>query len=134
VTLPGWLASFNKVVTNRIQGKWAWLVPWWVVICHRGRKSGHLYRTPVNAYKHGDSLAVVLVYGEQTDWVRNVLAGGAQVVRAGRTRSLLNPRLVSPAEVPDPRARTIGRLSDNRVLLAELGDPVGPFGPGPRAD
>jgi deazaflavin-dependent oxidoreductase (nitroreductase family) len=134
VKLPSWLGRFNKVVTNRIQGKWAWLVPGWVVVCHRGRKSGRLYRTPVNAYKRGDKLAVVLMYGDQTDWVRNVLAGDAQVVWAGRTRDLVNPRLVSPDEVTNPRARAVGRLTNNRVLLAELGDPVGGFGPGPRAD
>jgi deazaflavin-dependent oxidoreductase (nitroreductase family) len=105
-----------------------------VVICHRGRKSGRLYRTPVNGYKRGDSLAVVLVYGDRTDWVRNVLAGDARVVRAGRTHALLNPRLVSPDEVSNPRAQAVGRLTNNRVLLAELGDPLGGFGPGPRAD
>ena len=134
MTLPSWLGRFNKVVTNRIQGIYAWLVPGWVVVCHRGRKSGRLYRTPVNAYKRGDSLAVVLMYGDQTDWVRNVLAGDAQVVSAGRTYTLLNPRIVSPDEVNNPRARTIGRLTNNRVLLAELRDPALGFGRGPRAD
>jgi deazaflavin-dependent oxidoreductase (nitroreductase family) len=132
--LPRWLARFNKVVTNRIQGTYAWLVPGWVVICHHGRKSGRLYRTPVNAYKQGDSLAVVLVYGDRTDWVRNVLAADAQVVRAGRTHALLNPRLVSPDDVSNPRARAVGRLTGNRVLLAELGQPAAGFGRGPRAD
>jgi len=132
--LPRWLARFNKLVTNRVQGTYAWLVPGWVVICHRGRNSGRLYRTPVNAYKRGDSLAVVLVYGERTDWVRNVLAGDAQVVRTGRTHALLDPRLVSPDEVDNPRARTVGRLTSSRVLLAELGQPFDGFGRGPRAD
>ena len=130
--LPRWLALFNKVVTNRVQGTWAWLVPGWVVICHRGRKSGRLYRTPVNAHKQGDTLAVVLVYGDRTDWLRNVLAGDSQVVRAGRTFDLVNPRLVSPDDVGNPRARAVGRLTDNKVLLAELGQPAPGFGPGPR--
>jgi deazaflavin-dependent oxidoreductase (nitroreductase family) len=134
VTLPHWLGRFNKVVTNRVQGTYAWLIPGWVVICHRGRKSGRLYRTPVNAYKEGDSLAVVLVYGERTDWLRNVLAGDAQVVRTGRTHALVNPRLVGPDEVSNPRARAVARLTDNKVLLAELGEPSKDFGRGPRAD
>ena len=130
--LPGWLGRFNKVVTNRVQGTYAWFIPGWVVICHHGRTSGRLYRTPVNAYKQGDTLAVVMVYGDRTDWVRNVLARDAQVVRAGRTHDLVNPRLVSPDEVGNPRARAVGRLTNNSVLLAELGTPEPGFGPGPR--
>jgi deazaflavin-dependent oxidoreductase (nitroreductase family) len=132
--LPAWLGRFNKVVTNRVQGTYAWLVPGWVVICHRGRTSGRLYRTPVNAYKHGDALAVVLMYGEHTDWLRNVLAGNAQVVRAGRTHALLDPRVVGPEEVGNPRARAVSRATGNRVLVAELGAPEPGFGRGPRAD
>jgi deazaflavin-dependent oxidoreductase (nitroreductase family) len=132
--LPRWLARFNKVVTNRVQGTYAWLVPGWVVICHRGRKSGRLYRTPVNAYKQGDALGVVLVYGERTDWLRNVLAGEAQVVRAGRTHDLLDPRVVEAGDVGVRRAQAVGRLTGNRVLVAELGPPAPGFGRGPRAD
>ena len=133
MTLPAWLGRFNKVVTNRVQGTYAWLVPGWVVIVHRGRKSGRLYRTPVNAYRQADSLFVVLMYGEQTDWVRNVLAARhAQVVRNGRTHPLLNPHIVDPNEVTGRRPRSIGKLTGNRVLVAELGDAEPGFGPGPR--
>ena len=130
--LPRRLGRFNKVVTNRVQGTFAWVVPGWVVICHRGRTSGRRYRTPVNGYRRGDSLAVVLVYGEQTDWLRNVLAGEAQVVSRGRTHALVDPRLVDPDEVADRRPRSIARLTGNRVLVAQLGAPEPGFGPGPR--
>jgi deazaflavin-dependent oxidoreductase (nitroreductase family) len=102
-----------------------------VVICHRGRKSGRLYRTPVNAYKRGSKLAIVVLYGEESDWVQNVLAGGGQVVRAGRTYELLNPRIVEP-DAAEGMARAVGRLS-GKVLLADLGDPQPGFGRGPRA-
>ena len=30
------------------------------------------YRTPVNAYKRGRTLAVVILYGERSDWVKNL--------------------------------------------------------------
>jgi deazaflavin-dependent oxidoreductase (nitroreductase family) len=131
VKLSRRVARFNRAVNNPIQGQYAWLLPPWVVICHRGRKSGRLYRTPVNAYKRGSKLAIVVLYGEESDWVQNVLAGGGQVVRAGRTYELLNPRIVEP-DAAEGMARAVGRLS-GKVLLADLGDPQPGFGRGPRA-
>ncbi len=87
VQLSRRVARFNREVNNPIQLTYAWLLPPWAVICHHGRRSGRPYRTPVNAYRHGQTLAVVILYGERSDWVQNVLAGGGEVVRAGRTVS-----------------------------------------------
>jgi hypothetical protein len=44
-------ARFNKRATNRIQGLYAWLLPPWAVILHRGRRSGREYRTPLFAFR-----------------------------------------------------------------------------------
>lgn len=132
--LPRRVARFNRRVNNPIQLRYAWLLPPWVVICHRGRRSGRLYRTPVNGYRHGSTLAVVILYGEHSDWVQNVLSGGAQVVRGGRTYELVRPRVLAPAEAADAAlaARWLGRLS-GKLLVAELSGPVGGFGRGPAA-
>jgi deazaflavin-dependent oxidoreductase (nitroreductase family) len=126
------VARFNRAVNNPIQRQYAWLLPPWVIISHRGRRSGRLYRTPVNAYKRGRTLAVVVLYGEESDWVQNVLAGGGQVIRAGRTYELVNPRLLDPAHADGVSgvARAIGRLSQ-KLLVAELGARADGFGPGP---
>ena len=132
-TLSRRVARFNRAVNNPIQSQYAWLLPPWVVVCHRGRRSGALYRTPVNGYRRGSTLAIVVLYGEESDWVRNVLAGPAQIVRAGRTHELRNPRVVGPLTEPLPApARAVGRLS-GKVLVGELGPPSGRFGRGPRA-
>ena len=130
VKLPRGLARFNRVVTNRIQGAYAWALPPWAVICHRGRRTGRAYRTPVVGFRRGGTFAVAVLYGEESDWVRNVLAGGGQVVRAARTYELTEPRLVSGSDpsVPLP----LRRLSD-KVLIAGLGEPSAGFGRGPRA-
>lgn len=74
-----------------------------------------------------------MLYGEESDWVRNVLAGGGQVVRAGRTFELRNPRVVSPDDAGQVSraARAIGRLT-GKLFVAELDGPVGRFGRGPR--
>ncbi|MGN6170895.1 MAG: nitroreductase family deazaflavin-dependent oxidoreductase [Solirubrobacteraceae bacterium] len=126
------VARFNRAVNNPIQRQYAWLLPPWVIICHRGRRSGRLYRTPVNAYKRGDTLAVVVLYGEESDWVQNVLAGGGHVVRAGRTYELVNPRLVDPAHADgvSPVARGLGQLS-GKLVIAELDARTEGFGRGP---
>jgi deazaflavin-dependent oxidoreductase (nitroreductase family) len=132
IELSRHLARFNRRINNPIQLSYAWLLPPWVVICHRGRRSGRLYRTPVNAYKRGSTLAVVILYGERSDWLRNVLAGGGQVVRAGRTYELVNPRVVEPeqADGVSSLARVIGRVSD-KLLVADLRGPEPGFGRGP---
>ncbi len=129
------VARFNRRINNPIQRQYAWVLPPWVILVHRGRKSGKTYRTPVNAFKQGDQLAVVVLYGERSDWVQNVLAGQARVVRAGRTHDLLEPRLVDPADpgVELPRAaRRMGRVS-GKVLVGRLGPPAPGFGRGPAA-
>jgi len=115
------LARFNKKVTNRIQGLWAPYLPPWALIVHKGRKSGREFRTPVLAKRSGATLEVVLFYGERADWVRNVLAaGGAGVVRKGRTGSLVDPRVVDSTspELTAWTRRIAGR--GRRVLVAGL--------------
>lgn len=75
-----------------------------------------------------------MLYGDQSDWVRNVIAGGAQVVRGGRTFELVQPRVTSveDAGAVPAAARAAGRLS-GKLLVAELGARVDGFGPGPPA-
>ena len=127
------MARFNRIVTNPIQGVYAWALPPWTVVVHRGRRTGRLYRTPVVAFRHGRTLAMAVLYGSESDWVRNLLAGGGQVVRAGRTYELREARLVARdgfRELPAP-ARLMGRLS-GLVLVGELGGPLPGAGRGPR--
>jgi deazaflavin-dependent oxidoreductase (nitroreductase family) len=50
-----------------------------VVLVHRGRRSGRLYRTPVEALvadpERGE-IVVSPIWGEKSDWYRNIVAGG----------------------------------------------------------
>ena len=84
------------------------------------------------AFKRGRRLAIVILYGEESDWVRNVLAGGGRVVRTGRTYDLIDPRVLDAdaADGISPLGRLIGRVS-GRVLVANLGDAGSDFGRGP---
>ncbi|MGX7697136.1 nitroreductase family deazaflavin-dependent oxidoreductase [Gordonia polyisoprenivorans] len=99
--LPAALARVNKRLTNPIQRLWAPHLAPWAMVEHTGRHSGRLYATPVLAWAGGDTLAVVLAYGRDTDWVRNVLAaGGCDITRRGKHFHLVRPRII-PADSPD---------------------------------
>jgi deazaflavin-dependent oxidoreductase (nitroreductase family) len=124
------VARFNRAVNNPIQLTYAWLLPPWAVIEHRGRISGRSYRTPVNGYRRGSVFAVVVLYGADSDWVRNLLAaGGGFVVRSGRRYSLRDPRLVRVSSSDpvvarvSPVARLLGRVS-GVLLVGELREPL----------
>jgi deazaflavin-dependent oxidoreductase (nitroreductase family) len=133
--LPRRVARFNQAVTNRVQGVYAWILPPWAVILHRGRRSGRAYRTPVFAFRQDGTLIVALLYGEESDWLRNLqAAGGGQVVRTGRTFELRRPRVVATGAAAElarlsPVARAYCGLADKQ-LLAEIGGRIGGFGPG----
>ena len=50
-----------------------------IVLVHRGRKSGKLYKTPVEIladYPEREELVVAPMWGRDSDWYRNVVAGG----------------------------------------------------------
>ena len=129
------VARFNKLINNRLQGVYAWILPPWAVILHRGRRSGRPYRTPLLAFRRDRTLIIALLYGEESDWLRNLRAGGGRVVRAGRTYELSAPRVVDTsagaAELSrlSAPARAYCRLADRQVMV-EIGERVPGFGRG----
>lgn len=115
------LARFNKHVTNPIQRMWAPYLPYMAVIEHVGRRSGAGYRTPVMALIDDGTITVVLNYGEQSDWVRNVQAAGTPgVIHRGKHHRLTDPRVL-PIDSPDlPRAVQGIRTSARTALHGRL--------------
>ncbi|MHB8463434.1 MAG: nitroreductase family deazaflavin-dependent oxidoreductase [Acidimicrobiales bacterium] len=107
------IARFNRLVTNRVQGIWAPYLPPYAMVIHRGRKSGRTYRTPVAGIVRRRRLVVALPYGDDTDWVRNLLAAdGGEVIRRGRKRRIAEPRVVTLA---DRRSLPLGTRWITRV-------------------
>jgi deazaflavin-dependent oxidoreductase (nitroreductase family) len=99
MTLPAWLARFNRKVSNPLLAPAAARLPYFGVVVHRGRASGRPYRTPVNAFPVHDGFVLALTYGPATDWVRNVLAAGeCEMVHRGRRVRLITPRLLGLGE------------------------------------
>ncbi|MFT4085776.1 MAG: nitroreductase family deazaflavin-dependent oxidoreductase [Gordonia sp. (in: high G+C Gram-positive bacteria)] len=99
--VPRTVARVNKYVTNPIQGMWASRLAPWAVVEHVGRKSGKTYQTPVLAWTGHDRLSVPLVYGADSDWVRNVLAAGEfTLIRSGKRLKIAGARVLPP-DSPD---------------------------------
>jgi deazaflavin-dependent oxidoreductase (nitroreductase family) len=71
-----WVAAFNVAVTNRITSRFAARLPGFGVLTHVGRKSGRVYRTPVNVFQAPEGFLIALTYGRESEWVKNVLAAG----------------------------------------------------------
>ena len=93
--IPRFMRHVNRVLTNRVFGTFAWLVPPLAVVHHVGRKSGRAYRTPVVAFAGDAGVVIPMTYGRDVDWARNIVrAKGGELERMGRRIPLRNPRIV----------------------------------------
>jgi len=116
------LAQFNRLAFNRVVRTFAGRRGSPVaVVEHRGRRSGRQYRTPVLAFRVDGGYLVALFYGDDRDWVRNVLAAGACTLeRGGRRVELTAPRLLDAGDgmtlVPLPMRPALRLLRVRRVL------------------
>ena len=129
--LPQRLARFNRHVTNPIQRMWAGWAPSFGILEHVGRRSGKLYRTPLNVFdaevdgKPG--VAILLSYGPDRDWLKNInAAGGGRMRRHGKTFGVSNPRTVTKEQaaphVTGAGRRVFPRIPfEQAVLLTKTG-------------
>jgi len=84
-----WLAKINIAFTNRITRLFAGWLPGFGILTHAGRKSGKVYRTPVNVFRAANGFIVALTYSSQSEWVKNVLtAGGCELRTRGKKYQL----------------------------------------------
>jgi deazaflavin-dependent oxidoreductase (nitroreductase family) len=110
-----WVAAFNLVVTNRITSLFAARLHGFGIVTHVGRKSGRVYRTPVNVFRESDAFLIALTYGRDSEWVRNVLAaGGCQLETRG-----VRYELSAPTIVHDPTRRRFPLVV--RMVLGMIG-------------
>jgi deazaflavin-dependent oxidoreductase (nitroreductase family) len=128
--LPRSVARFNRHVTNRVLGPLAPYLPHFAMVIHRGRRSGRLYRNPINVFARRGGFIAALTYGPRSDWVQNVLAGGWCLLETrGEVFQMTSPRLVhDPAHrsVP-PFLRSVGRLGRVDYFLdLSLAPPASP--------
>lgn len=90
--VPMWVAEVNKRFFNKMELRRG-VRP---VLTHVGRSSGTTYHTPLDAHRVDDGFVFILMYGSESDWVRNVLAAGAARLSVGEDEfDLESPRLVT---------------------------------------
>lgn len=125
--LPGSVATFNRRFTNKVTGSVADRLPGFAVVVHTGRTSGRVYRTPVNVFRRGDGYRFALTYGDDSQWVRNVLAAGrCEIETRGTHVRLDHPMLVednSRRWAPFPVRRILGLIGANQYLQCAIADP-----------
>lgn len=93
--MPRWWGRINKRVFNPLEIRRGTRP----VVTHVGRTSRTTYRTPLDAHRVEDGYLFVLVYGPESDWVRNVLAAGrATLTVEGDEVELTAPRIVGEDE------------------------------------
>ena len=110
-----WLAKFNIAFTNRITGLFAGWLPGFGILTHVGRKSGKVYRTPINVFRASNGFIIALTYSSQSEWVKNVVAAdGCELQPRGKKY-----QLSAPTVVRDPTRRRFP--IPVRVLLRIVG-------------
>src|SRR6202167_2457530 len=95
------VAAFHRAITNRIAIRFAAQLPGFAIVTNVGRKSGRLYRAPVNVFRTPDGFLIALTYGRDSGWVRNVLAAGSCQLETRRVQY----QLFRPVLVRDPTRR-----------------------------
>jgi deazaflavin-dependent oxidoreductase (nitroreductase family) len=93
-----WLAKINIAFTNQITGLFAGWLPGFGILTHVGRKSGKVYRTPVNVFRAPHGFIIALTYSSRSEWVKNVLAAGGCELKTRRKKYQLS----TPKVVRDP--------------------------------
>ena len=83
MVIPHAVARLNRKVTNKVTVHLVGRASF-VELEHVGRRSGRVYRVPLNAFRSGDTVTIGLTYGPDVDWLRNVRAAGGCRVRMGR--------------------------------------------------
>ncbi len=96
-----WLAKINIAFTNRITSLFAGWLPGFGILTHLGRKSGKVYRTPINVFRASNGFIIALTYSSQSEWVKNVLAAGGCELKTRRKKYQLS----APQVVRDPTRR-----------------------------
>lgn len=98
-----------------------------LLLVHRGRRSGKLHRTVLEVMRYdraGDESVVMAGFGARSDWLRNLEAGGGVMIETGGRRFVPDHRMLGTDEAAavladyERRNRAIARIL--RAVLSRL--------------
>ncbi len=90
-------------------------------LTHTGRRTGTVYRTILEVIEHdqdADEYRVGAVWGPESDWFKNVRAGGASEVLIGRRTFIPSTRILGETEAD----AIIGRYRRRRPRWSALSE------------
>jgi deazaflavin-dependent oxidoreductase (nitroreductase family) len=89
-----------------------------VVLVHHGRRSGRIYKTPVEVIDEepGGRIVVSPMFGRRSAWYRNVTAGGLVEVHRGASAEVVGWRELDAAE----RREALSRYRERHPLYSRL--------------
>src|ERR1700755_1113716 len=101
--IPQSAARFNRYVTNPVGRMFAGWLPPLGIVERRGGRSGKPYRTPVTVFSADvdgkPGVAIVLTYGPDRDWLKNLnAAGGGRGRRQGKSFGIAAPTVDTERE------------------------------------
>lgn len=124
--IPSFIRYFNKYALNHLTGlvARAGIGPF-CIIQHKGRKSGKLYETTIQAYRTADGFIMALTYGKDIDWLKNVLAADGCKLYYKRTwYALKNPKLMDQQNglpyFPYPEKAILGLIGIQDFVKLDL--------------
>jgi hypothetical protein len=87
------------------------------IVKHVGRRPGREYVNPASAYPFGDGFVIPILYGLDSQWVRNVLdSGRLTVVTYGREHALERPEIIPKTKALPAFPRWQRRLLKSRGI------------------
>lgn len=93
---------FFRMPVWMYQHEMGWLLgKRFVMICHKGRRSGLSRQAVVEVVRHdqdADSYIVAVGFGEKTDWYQNLLAKPDASIQVGRRKIDIHARQLTPEE------------------------------------
>jgi deazaflavin-dependent oxidoreductase (nitroreductase family) len=119
--IPRFVRPFTKRLINPVTRLFAARMPGFAMVSYVGRRSGRVYRTPLNVFRRGDEYTFALTYGPDVQWVANVLAAGrCEIESAGRLTRLVEPRLIrdpTRSRMPQPVRAFLGLIGVHEFLV-----------------
>lgn len=103
------LILINRYLANPLYKNITWFVAPYATVVTRDRYTGEVYSVPMGAYPLKDGqIMIPMSYGQEVNWVTNVLAdGGAQIWYKGKGKLYNNPHFIPASEAYRHMASTL---------------------------